>query len=263
MLKNIFILAFTIFSLVAFGQKTTFEKNVNPEADILEQRLSDNGDSLLLNSKRTIRQVDIFNEDYMKSIVVNGNTSKIDLGNLPIGDFIIQARIGGKRIIMYVSRIESSIQNPELNKLELNKHSGITSIQNRDINIASDTSAIDKKSKKSPSAFWVVHEINTNFGSSKTMSLEDEIAASKMIALNKKEVNTEIAKNNTLIVYEVYNPSKFMEKQLKRRKYYKSSQSIYFNVNPYYSSEEAIENSKGNYNNNNSRNNFQPGSSLD
>ena len=214
--KRLLILVFMIFNLLIYGQKTTFEKNVNYKARALNQTFNESTDSLFLKSKKTISQVDIFNKDYMKSIAVNGNETKIHLGELPLGRFIVQARLDRKRIIMYVTRTEALEEKPKI--------------------VLSQPKKPTKTSKKRPTAYWVVYETKSGSGSSKSMSLENEEAVSKMISKNKLELSTEIGKNNTLVVYEVYNTSKFMRKQLRNRNYFKSPNSKIFNAEPYYSS---------------------------
>lgn len=207
MIKNVFILILTFFTLFSYGQETTFQENDNYDARELKQIFNKKADSLILESESIIRQVDIFNENFMKSFVVNDYISKIDLSILPLGEFIVQARLGRKRIIMYIFR------------------SGV--IENKPITLI----------KKEVAYYWVVSEINTGSGSNKSMSLERKDVVNRLISKNKLEQKTKIAKYNKLTIYEVYNTSKFMRKQLRTPTYFKSSMSNVFNVIPYYSSD--------------------------
>ena len=189
-----------------YGQETTFLENDNYDARELKQIFNKEADSLILKSETIIRQVDIFNDDFMKSFLVNDYVSKIDLSILPLGEFIVQARLRQKRIIMYIFR------------------SGV--LKEKPLTLT----------RKKASHYWVVYEINSRSGSNKKMSLEKEDVVSRLISKHKLEVNTAVAKNNRLTIYEVYNPSKFMREQLRKPTYFKSSNSTIFNVVPYYSS---------------------------
>lgn len=237
MIKFFCLLLFILLSSFSFGQVVVFQKNDNSDARELEHSLNKNADSLILKSEKIIRQVDIFNEHYMQTVMVNGNESKIDVGNLPIGEFIVQARLGRKRIIMYLVNnepIESKVEDPKIvtstSKVEHSDHSSILG-----------TKKLTKKRDKVRSLYWVVYEKSTTSGTYKSMSMENEEEVSRMISLNKLELSTEIAKNNTLLVYEVYNTSQFMRKQLRNATYFKSSESDVFNVVPYYTSKRANE----------------------
>lgn len=236
MIRNICILAFSFFTIFICGQEVTFQKNPNRSARILEQDLNKNKDSLIFKSEKLIRQVDIFNNDYMNTIVVNDNEAKIEIGSLPLGEFIIQARLGRKRIIMYLLKSEPVAR--EVDKIE--QPVVVSTERNRPE--YDNTNLLNRKSISNPDEepstfYWVVYEYNTYAGSSKTMSMETEAEVDKLIARNKLELSTEIAKNNTLIVYEVYDTLKFMRKQLTEPDFFKSSNSTVFNVIPYYKSE--------------------------
>ena len=209
MIKNIFILILTIFTIGLYGQETTFQENDNYDARELKQIFKKQEDSLILESESVIRQVDIFNKNFMKSFVVNANVSKIDLSILPLGEFIVQARLGQKRIIMYVFKREAIEEKP------------IAPV------------------KRSVSRYWVVYEINSGSGSNKMMSLEKKDEVSRLISKNKRELSTKIARDNKLTVYEVYDISKFMREQLRASTYYKTLNSNTFNVKPYYASDST------------------------
>ncbi|MDN3493832.1 hypothetical protein [Winogradskyella bathintestinalis] len=242
MIKQYSILLFTIFAIFSYGQDVTFEKNHNRAASGLEQNINKKGDSLIFKSDKVIRQVDIFNNDYMKSIPVNNYESKIEVGNLPVGEYIVQARLGRKRIIMYLVKNGPIVPDPEILDININDDSAVAQTDNS-VETSNDSSALVSENITSEEldsekiSYWVVYEKNTSSGSYKSMSLENINEVSRMISKNKLELNTEIAKNNTLIVYEVYNSSKFMRKQLRKPTYFKSSDnSKIFNGKPYYAS---------------------------
>lgn len=212
MMKHLFILILTAVTMPIYGQITTFQENDNYDARELKQIFNKEADSLILKSETIIRQVDIFNENFIKSFLVNDYVSKIDLSILPSGEFIVQARLRQKRIIMYIFR------------------SGV--VEEKPLTLT----------RKKASHYWVVYEINSGSGSNKKMSLEKEDVVNRLISKHKLEVNTTVAKNNRLTIYEVYNPSKFMREQLRKPAYFKSSNSTIFNVVPYYSTGNMIHN---------------------
>ncbi|MBC2846441.1 hypothetical protein [Winogradskyella flava] len=230
--KRLTIIIFTISSFFIYGQKTTFEKNVNYKARALTQVFNENDNSLTLKSEDTISRVDIFNDDYSNSIEVNNIETKIDLNELPIGEFIVQAKLGKKHIIMYLTKSETNLLQPPNIEIILNEDT-------EDIKKKPDDSLLKKaeeKSEKITAGYWIVYERYARSGSSKSMRLESKEVVAEMISKNQLELSTEIGKNNKLIVYEVYDTSKFMREQIKNRQYFKSSDSKIFNIEPYYSS---------------------------
>jgi hypothetical protein len=68
------------------------------------------------------------------------------------------------------------------------------------------------------------------------LEYKDDIA--KLISKHKLELKSNVGKNNKLIIYEVYNTSKFMPKQLRNPIYYKTEASTFFNVVPIYVSRD-------------------------
>jgi hypothetical protein len=69
---------------------------------------------------------------------------------------------------------------------------------------------------------------------------KDEI--SDMIEKNKLELQSDIGKDNTLLIYAIYDKNKFMKKQFRNPKYYRTvRKSKFFNVVPYYSSFNEVD----------------------
>ncbi len=227
MKKHLVIIVFILFSVLSYSQQITFQKNTNIKANVLLQKLNKNQDSLILESKSDlISKVDIFSDNYSKHIDVNRIKIKIDLKNLPFGNFVIQAKVDQKWIVMY---------------LEKNKMNVITA---NDSNQLNSSGRSDKENLKNNPVFcWVVSERNSNSGSSKTMKLEYKKKVDKLISKNKLELKSNVGKNNKLHIYIVYNKSEFMNKQLRNPNYYKSvEESKLFNTNPYYTSNKEKEN---------------------
>lgn len=250
MIKSYSSIILILIALFSYGQEITFQKNVGSAARklLLVQQLNKSGDSLILESeKKKIRQVDILNEDYLESIEVDSVKGRINLKKVPAGNYVIQARIGSHWIVMYMEKRNHSIAglkttdvkiNAELNSIALKseslKESTLSTKQNK------QTVTLDENTM-----YWVVYESNSQFSSKKTMGLKyaDEIV--DMIERTKLEIKSEVGKYNKLFVYEIYNKSKFMSKQLRNRKYYKKKKSKLFNVLPVYNSDyEKINNSQ-------------------
>ncbi|WP_033961087.1 hypothetical protein [Psychroserpens jangbogonensis] len=275
MIKNTYFVAFLLCTILSYGQQITFHKNVNHRASLLEQSLNTDRDSLILESKsKQIQKVEIFNKDYSERIDVYSNKTKIDLKTLPEGNFVIQAKLGEKWIVMYLEKNEdlkmtsSNQKKQDLNygglaskhkpheilfsdqkEQELN-YEGLTSKRKSYEIASSDQNELDigfegltskhtsnKIAKQNNSAYyWVVSESNSSFGSSKSMRLEYKRDLAKLILKNKLELKSNIGKNNKLLVYEIYNRSQFMTKQTKNPKYYELKKSELFNVVPIYAS---------------------------
>lgn len=237
MIKNVYVLLLTFISLSSYAQHTTFEPNINPDAKELKQALAKSEDLLLLESETIIRQVDIINDHFFKTIIVDSTKAEIDLNMLPIGNYIIKARLGKKRIVMYVEKHGARDTVITNTTLEIDKEQKVTT--NENVVDTHDRSQVQKSNKsalRATALYWVVSESNTSFGSHKSMRLEYPDKVSHLISKNQLEIKSDIAKNNRLLIYEVYNRSQFMTQQLRNQHYYKSQRSETFNVVPIYSS---------------------------
>lgn len=233
MKKSLFLIVFMIVTILSYGQQITFQKNTNLNASELLQHLNKGVDSLLLESKTSqILKVDIFSDDFSERIDVYSHKSKIDLKQLPIGNYVIQAKIGQKWIVMYLEKNEAfKIASTNSKEMALN-HNQSEGRTNQRIN-----------KNKSPIYYWVVSESNSNFGSSKSMRLEYKENVAKLISKNRLELKSNIGKGNKLLVYAIYNKSQFMNKQFRNPKYYKTTEkSTFFNTKPYYTSNSEINN---------------------
>ena len=256
MTKYTYLVAAMLYSILSYGQQITFYKNINYRASLLEQNLNEGRDSLVLKSTGDpIQKVEIFNKNFSKSYDVANHKTKIDLKTLPLGSFVIQARMGEKWIVMSIKKNEE----PKIalsGKKEANKEKDIdynsVAFEHKSHNISSidqkakeiDYKGInppnlkpdDNLKKKSSIYCWVVSESNSSFGSNKSMRLEYKEDIAKLISKNKLELKSSVGKNNKLLIYEIYNTTKFMPNQLKNPVYYKSEKSEFFNVVPVYAS---------------------------
>ena len=71
--------------LASYAQKSTLLQNINFRAKELKHSLNERGDSLILQSEKTIYSVEIFNQDYEKVVEVGGNATTIPLKGTPTG----------------------------------------------------------------------------------------------------------------------------------------------------------------------------------
>lgn len=239
MIKKYSLFVFIIITLFSHSQDINFQKNDNSTATelLVVQKLNKNGDSLILESEKLkIRQVDILNDDYFETIKVDSIKTKIGLNELPLGNYVIQARIKKHWIVMYFEKtknLEKGLNIAEnRNKTKLN----LVSIEATDLK--NDSINSKQNHYKKSTMYWVVYETNSPFSTTKTMSLKYPEEIDNLIAKIKLDVKSKSGENNKLLVYEVYNTSEFMSMQLKNRLYYKKTKSDYFNVIPLYSSED-------------------------
>lgn len=212
---------------LSFSQELTFHKNKSYAARNLGlvQKLNKSGDSLILESdKKIIRQVDILNDDYLESVDINSNKGKVNLKQLPIGNYVLQARIGRRRIVMFLEVKEDIDSN-------------LNTAQIKNSNKENQVSRNDEVILNEDAMYYVVYESNSGLSSRRTMSLKYVSEIYNMISKIKLELKSDVAKHNNLYVYEIYNRSKFMTKQLRNPEYYKKKKSKLFNVSPIYSSD--------------------------
>ncbi|WP_407557787.1 hypothetical protein [Winogradskyella sp. 4-2091] len=224
MKKGYYLLIFMLVTIFTYGQEINFQKNESYIArkHKLIQKLNVSGHSLILESERKkIKQVDILNEDYLESIIIDSTKGRINLKKLAIGNYVIQARIGRNWIVMYIEKTTGIYKSLNI-KAELKEKSS------------------EKELFEEDKMYWVVYESNSQFSSQKTMGLKYVDEIQEMISKVKLELKTEDGKYNKLIVYEVYNKPMFMRRQLRNKKYYKSRKSKFFNTKPLYNLEIEI-----------------------
>ncbi len=98
-----------------------------------------------------------------------------------------------------------------------------------------------KATHKVNNYFWVKYEINNGSTSRKSMRLVNQKAVDKLILKHKLEIKTLKGKHNELTIWEIYNRTAFIKKQVNNPNYINVSNSDFFNVSPYYTSENNIE----------------------
>ncbi|BAO74923.1 hypothetical protein [Winogradskyella sp. PG-2] len=250
MIKKIYTLLILCSTVFGYGQHITLLKNYNPKAQELKHSLNHSRDSLLMECESTILKIEIFNEDYEKTTIVDAPEIKISLIDLPAGKFVIEAKLVDKSIIMdlikYDFEYKKSTQSKEVaegkgmmldENLKLIKSTPKRSIESL-LTRGKRKKITDRKQKY----YWVINEVNNDLGARKTMKLVNQESADKMIKRNRLENNSVVGKLNELTVWEVYNTQQFMKRQISNPDFVYSSSSDFFNVDPYYSKETSIQN---------------------
>ena len=211
---------------MAYGQQITFHKNVNYKANLLVQNLNKDRDSLFLESKTgEISQVVIFNDKFSKKYDIDSTKAEIGLKKLPLGNFIIQAKVDTKWIIMALEKTYNT--KTAVSDLKTSFTSKQHTIKNTGFNHKTNNNNLR----------------NSSFGSTKSMRLvyKDEIP--DLIKKNKLELKSNTGKNNKLLIYEIYDKSQFMNKQFRNPGFYKSvEQTSIFNTEPFYISKSEQRN---------------------
>ncbi|MBC2846440.1 hypothetical protein [Winogradskyella flava] len=244
------ISTFLILFLATFcySQNITLLKNYNPKVKELKHNLNLSKDSLSLRCEGKIIKVDIFNDDYDQSYDVKDNQGLIPLRNLPEGKFVVEVHLTNKIVEMHVVKYFDNKTDSSIDKKNIVEGSGmmldeklnlITSPPKNSIEFILTGAKRSNLNRKKQKFYWVVHEVNTGNNSHKSMKLLAESVTLKMISKNKLETKTNFGKLNKLTVWEVYNTTQFMQKQVANPEYINSSASDLFNVEPYYSSSKS------------------------
>ena len=240
-------------TLFISGQNITLLKNYNPKAKELKHNLNKTNDSLILGSENSILKVEIFNEDYENIIIVEADEAKISLNDLPIGKFVVETKLTDKTILLDIIKYKdfsnttnSSVLNEKKNVAEGNGmmlDESLNLVERppaRSLGSLLNRGKTKIQSPKKQKFYWTITKTNNESGASKTMRLVDEESVERMILKNKIENKSASGKLNELIVWEVYNTSKFMEHQVSNPDFVYSMSSEFFNTSPHYSSESKI-----------------------
>ncbi|GGW68052.1 hypothetical protein DFQ11_104101 [Winogradskyella epiphytica] len=255
MIKLIGTLLVLVYSITSFSQNAILIKNTNPKAKELQQSLNLTKDSLLLASENKILKVEIFNEDYESLVEVEDYETRIGLNELPAGEFIVEARLEDKIIVFDIIKpaFTQDYSSTELlnQKNEVAEGKGmmldeelkvIKTPPNYSLESILTGKKRHEKTRKPQKFYWVVMQINNESGSCKTMKLVDQATVDRMILKHKHELNSKSGKLNKLMVWEVYDTSKFMAQQMSDKNYFYSLTSDTFNTTPYYKTHNEIAN---------------------
>ena len=253
MIKSIFTLLILFSTLIVNGQNAILLKNFNPKAHDLEHSLNTTKDSLILGYEKSILNVEIFNEDYEKMVTVEDTETQISLSDLPAGKFVVHAKLEDKIIVMGLLKRDpirdANNSNMSLNKEEIAEGKGMMLDEGLNVIKRAPKHSIEfiftrgkakKQTPKKQKFYWISFKINNESGSSRTMKLLNQESVDKLISRNKKEYNSISGNSNELIVWEVYDTTRFMEKQMSNPDFMYSSESDFFNSTPYYIKKNSI-----------------------
>lgn len=271
-MKSIYAIAFVMMTLLSYGQKSSLLQNVNLRAKELKHKLNKTGDSLIFNSDKIIEKVEIYNSNFEKKFIVNSYSAKIPLTYMPSGRYVTEVKLRGKLILItllveenmipepYESNPKSHITKTKPFKREPNSFRTIaskskTSNLNESHNLfgssRSKSSGIKspnletvkpkiiapiKLPKKDVRFYWIVRNINKGQSSSKVMRMGEKDEVDRMIEQNKIDRQSAAGKRNELIIWEVYDASKFMKFQRLNADYANAKEADCFNVIPIYKS---------------------------
>lgn len=255
MIKTICTLLVLLSTISSYGQDIFLLKNTNPKAKELKHRLNSAKDSLILGCDTKIIQIDIFNEDYEKIVAIDGYDAQISLEDIPEGKLIVEAKLADKVIVMGLLRLaydndiantSSSLENKDVvegHGMMLDESLNVIKKKpNKSIAFLLTRVKTKTESSKKTKFYWVVTKVNNEIGSSKTMRLVDKESVDRMILKHKQELNSVSGKLNELTVWEVYDTSKFMERQVLNPDFFYSLSSELFNTTPYYSTHDKVAN---------------------
>ncbi|WP_299125131.1 hypothetical protein [uncultured Winogradskyella sp.] len=254
MIKSISTLLILFSALILSGQNITLLKNYNPKAKELKHSLNKTKDSLILVSENTILKVEIFNEDYEDVVVVEGHNARIGLNKLPVGKFVVEAKLTDKVIVMDLIKYEDFNETTNsavpFEKKDVAEGRGmmldeslnlVKSTPKRSVGFMLNRGKTKKQSQKKQKFYWTITIVNNEIGSIKTMRLVDHESVERMIVKNKIVNKGSSNKLNELIVWEVYNKTKFMEHQVSNPDFIYSPNSEYFNTTPHYSTKNSVQ----------------------
>ena len=245
MMTRLLTILFMSLALYTYGQKSTLLKNVNYRASELYHSLNKTGDTLILRGERIIDKVEIFNNNFQKTYIVNGFDKKIPLEEIPNGRFVTEVKVKDKLIIITLLRHDNvEEENQKSIEIETNEKNSIFGQSNYQSKAhgktASETKikeSLNKTSTQPVRFYWIVKHINKGHSSSKKMRIGDKEIVDKMIAQHKIDLKSKTGKHNTLTIWEVYDTSKFLRFKRHNPNYASIKEADCFNTDPFYKSE--------------------------
>ncbi|WP_299117600.1 hypothetical protein [uncultured Winogradskyella sp.] len=265
------ILPLLFLSTMVYGQKSTLIQNVNFRAKELKHYLNKAEDSLILEAKRTIYKVNLFNKDYDETIEVKDKKITIPLYDLDIGRYVIEVVLLDKRIIIVLFRNEplldpyiteislgdndtsdiveenekevAGIDNSKYDEIEIEDRKDDTHFDSKSINdllnykrpIIKKT-VKKRKERKRKYNYWVYSKVNSGHYSKTIRKMATKKEIDRMIKRNQLDVKTLKGQSNILKIWEVYNSPMFL-KHKELDKDFINTKSPYFNAIPFYTTE--------------------------
>ncbi|WP_299519633.1 hypothetical protein [Winogradskyella sp.] len=242
MKKGCAILFLLLTSLV-YSQNATLLQNIDFRAEELKHALNKTGDTLILEGERNITKVAIFNDDFEKSLNVNSKKTKIPLTDFPNGRFITEVKVHDKLIIITLIRhkpldnISKSVatKNTEV----LNNGEKIISQNEAQGKLLTNTNletSIHNEPQRTVRFYWIVNKIYKGHSSRKIMKIGDKQSVEKIIRQNEIDLKTKTGQHNELVIWEVYDTSKFLRYKRINPDYANAEDVDCFNTIPFYKS---------------------------
>jgi len=245
-MRTTITIALLLLSVLSYAQKSTLIQNINVRAKELKHNLNKSGDSIILESKSHIDKVSIFNSGFEKKFIVEQNTAKIPLNNIPVGRFVTEVKLNNKLIIITLLRHEvlTTIKKSITAKTtkSMSSESLLASQNEANGKMRVKKAEIIKKPNKKVRFYWIVNKIYKGHSSRKIMKIGDREAVSKMIAQNKIDHKTKSGKYNELTIWEVYDTTKFMRFKRQNPNYANAKDADSFNVTPFFQALVTISN---------------------
>ncbi|NRD19400.1 hypothetical protein HNV08_05020 [Winogradskyella eckloniae] len=255
-----FTIVFLLLISIAYGQKSTLVKNINARAQELEHSLNKAEDSIFFKCGRTIFEVVLFKEDFERVVRVRKNEAKIPIADLPIGKYIVEILLRDKLIVLTLIRHEiiDVPSNEILTTADQPSEllGGENKTKTTKLAVAGKKAPpkkIIKKAKKRPVKkpvitssptilYWVEYKINTGQNTLKTQKFGDQNTIDQMIRKIEVDKKTKTGRLNELIVWRVFDTSKFIEHRKANKTNYHALPSESFNTEPYYKTTDQIDN---------------------
>ncbi|MBU2929211.1 hypothetical protein [Winogradskyella psychrotolerans] len=106
-MRLLYIILMLCLSTLAYGQKSVLLQNTNTRAKELKHQLNKTEDSIVFKCDRTIYELMIFNDDFERVIKVKDTVAKIQISDIPVGRYAVEAVLRDKLIIITLLRNES------------------------------------------------------------------------------------------------------------------------------------------------------------
>ncbi|WP_299366448.1 hypothetical protein [Winogradskyella sp.] len=242
MMKKGCAILFLFLTSLVYSQNATLLQNIDYRAEELKHRLNKSGDTLILEGERTIAKVAIFNNDFERVFVIDNKKTHIPLTNFPNGRYVTEVKVYDKLIIITLIRhkpIDNTSKNLTVSSIEnIDEELTIQSQNEAKGKTTTNTSNIaeDSAPKKSVRFYWIVNKIQKGHSSRKIMKIGDKQSVEKAIRQNKIDLKTRAGRHNELVIWEVYDTSKFLRYKRKNPDYANAENVDCFNTVPFYKS---------------------------
>ncbi|WP_412561635.1 hypothetical protein [Winogradskyella sp. MIT101101] len=239
MMKTICRIACLFLTTLIFGQESSLIQNINFRAKDLKHSLNASGDSLLLESEFDISKVNIYNNTFEKTFIVEKQKAKIPLAKIPNGRFVTEVKVQDKLIIITLLRHKAlnTVEDPIVDT-DSEKTTTINEITLTNEAEGKTLPITDTKEQpvRNVRFYWIVKLINKGHSSSKKMRIGDREVVDRMIAQHKIDLKSKAGKHNELTIWEVYDTTEFMRFKRQNPDYANSQEANCFNTVPFYKS---------------------------